>query len=176
MAAGSCHPFPSFQWWSDMAYVPKKNTPHLKRTGIINLTRALFFKSNWQLLNRPVFSHTSSPRFSSCGLSIKHDLCSLIGFSCSFFMGRGIACFPSLCTGHRKTNAPISPLQELFMQLAFLAQNIRSKICTFFYPAFSSSSCLWSFQGSIGRAISLLSIKRYYTILLACLAHMRVAH
>lgn len=98
-------------------------------------------------------------------------------------MGREFVCFLSLCTNHRKANAPISPLQNLFVQLTFLASYIGSKICIFRF--------LWGFflvvfvvisqPGSHGSplqrprcySLSLLSTVGSYTNLLAFIRQSR---
>lgn len=99
-------------------------------------------------------------------------------------MGKEFVCFLSLCTNHRKANAPISPLQNLFVQSAFLAPNIGSEICIFCVCVYASV-CVWGgvlvvfvvisqpsshgspLQRPTCYSLSLLSTVGYYTNLLA---------
>lgn len=94
-------------------------------------------------------------------------------------MGREFVCFLSLCTNHRKANNPISPLQNLFVHLTFLAPNIGSKICIFcvcvwwggvlvvFVVISQPSSHGSPLQRPTCYSLSLLSTVGYYTNLLA---------
>lgn len=104
----------------------------LNYRALIFIHRFLFFLILIDsLMLCQISPHTFPPYFPASGISIKPELCFLIGLANSFFMGREFICFLSLCRNHRTPNTPISALQNLkrgglFVKLAFLELNIEA--------------------------------------------------